>query len=295
MSPWQQLRRAVKPGFRRLLEILAAGPSRSIHVLTYHSVDDSGSLISVSEQELRGQLDWLRTRGFRGLRAAEFIDRRTTGRTTHTTKPEVFLTFDDGYENFLLQAAPLLREFGFPATVFIVPSLMGESPVWYERDAKLIAKLVKSFAPDATSAEQYQREMRSLENARLMSWDQARQLQQLGFDIGSHSNSHRFLTTLTDIELAAELKDSREAIRTRLGTVPDLFCYPYGDCDPRVAAAARQAGYRVGFSGDPEQPDGGDLETRRWSVAPRMTPRQFGYLVSRASDWEAAFRRRFSV
>lgn len=290
MSRWQQVRRAIKPAVRRIFEVLAAGPSRSAHVLTYHSIDNSGSLISVTEQEFRDQLNWLRTYGFRGLSAAEFISRRPD--KAASAKPEVFITFDDGYENFFRQAAPLLREFGYPATVFIVPSLLGELPTWYERDADSIAALVKTFAPDAASAERYQREMQPLENARLMNWEQAGQLVAWGFDIGSHSNSHRFLTTLNDSDLFAELRDSREAIRTRLGVVPDLICYPYGDCNERVAAAARQAGYRVGFNGDPEQPDRGDFEIRRWAVAPGMTPRAFGYLVSRASDWEAALRRR---
>jgi peptidoglycan/xylan/chitin deacetylase (PgdA/CDA1 family) len=292
MTLGRQLRRGLKSNARRVLQLLARGPSRRVRVLTYHSVDDSGSLISVTRDELRSHLSVLRDMGFRGLTAAQFVERKTSqGNAAKKNGPEVLLTFDDGYENFVLEAMPLLREFEFPATVFVVPTLMGQIAGWYKRDTAQIAKLMARVTHSAAAAERHLDEMRPLSSARLMTWEQAAEIVAAGFDVASHSNEHRFLTSLSDEQLVSDLSESRQSIQNALRVPAELICYPYGDCDSRVASIAAKVGYKIGFRVDPHS-DRDNMQLGRWSVGPRLTSAEFRYLVSRASDIEETLRRR---
>ena len=84
---------------RGVLGALLPQPPRHPRVLMYHSVDDSGSVLSVTRDQLRRHLQILRELGFRGLSLDEFCRRAVAG-TLVGTQPEVLLTFDDGYQNF---------------------------------------------------------------------------------------------------------------------------------------------------------------------------------------------------
>jgi len=77
----------------------------------------------------------------------------------------------------------------------------------------------------------------------LMSWEQLGQLASSGHEIGSHSQTHALLPGCDDARLTREVRDSRAQISQRLGVPVESFCYPNGDCDDRVVAAVRDAGY----------------------------------------------------
>jgi peptidoglycan/xylan/chitin deacetylase (PgdA/CDA1 family) len=62
--------------------------------------------------------------------------------------------------------------------------------------------------------------------------------------IGAHSRTHPEMTK-KGVSLGNEIDGSRADIQKNLGTTPDLFAYPYGDWDDRVAAAVRAAGFRA--------------------------------------------------
>ena len=141
------------------------------------------------------------------------------GRIALPDKPLV-LTFDDAYVDFLENAAPVLKAHGYPATIYAVSSLVGQSSSW---DA--------GIGPDP---------------APLMTASQLREVQDMGFAIGSHSSSHARLAQQTDDRIASELSDSKSALEDMLGRSVDHFCYPYGSHDLRCVEAAAQAGYRSG-------------------------------------------------
>ena len=77
---------------------------------------------------------------------------------------------------------------------------------------------------------------------RPLSWDVLSELVAAGWEIGSHSCTHRLLSDLSDAELAAELAESREAVAARIGSCRGIS-YPWGELNDRVVAAARRAGY----------------------------------------------------
>jgi peptidoglycan/xylan/chitin deacetylase (PgdA/CDA1 family) len=130
------------------------------------------------------------------------------------------LTFDDAYVDFLEFAAPLLLAHGYPATVYPVSGLIGTRSSW---DA--------STGPDP---------------APLMSAAQLREVQNLGFTIGSHSKSHLRLADQDDARIVDEVGASKAALEDLLGQRVEHFCYPYGSHDLRVVQAAAAAGYLTG-------------------------------------------------
>lgn len=76
-----------------------------------------------------------------------------------------------------------------------------------------------------------------------VTWEQARELDAGGVEIGSHTVSHPILTTTDDAQLEAELRGSRARLEEELGRAVKLFCYPNGACDARVRREAERAGY----------------------------------------------------
>jgi peptidoglycan/xylan/chitin deacetylase (PgdA/CDA1 family) len=76
-----------------------------------------------------------------------------------------------------------------------------------------------------------------------MTWAQCRELEAIGWEIGSHTVSHPRLTTLDDETLADELSRSKRECERAMGVECKTLAYPYGDEDLRVEAATAAAGY----------------------------------------------------
>jgi peptidoglycan/xylan/chitin deacetylase (PgdA/CDA1 family) len=119
----------------------------------------------------------------------------------------VVITFDDGWETQYAVAFPILRQLHFTATFFIFSQPIGVDPGY-------------------------------------MTWAQIKELQAGGMTIAAHSRTHPKLT-LPSVALAGEVAGSRGDLQRELGTVPDIFAYPYGIWDDRVASAVRAAGFQA--------------------------------------------------
>ena len=119
----------------------------------------------------------------------------------------VVITFDDGWQNQYEDAFQVLKQYHFTATFFVYTSAIGNGPGF-------------------------------------MTWDELRQMENAGMTIGAHSRTHPEMTK-KGVSLAKEIDGSREDIQKNLGTTPDLFAYPYGDWNDRVASAVRAAGFRA--------------------------------------------------
>lgn len=195
-------------------------------IVAYHAVSTSWrSALAIPNEVLRLQLSLLHRRGYVGLTAAEAERRRAAG-----TLPDrsVVVTFDDGFRS-VLRARPILEEFGFPGTVFVVTGFVEseESLSWPGLDQMV------------GSAED--------EELRPLTWGQLEDLRAANWEIGSHTVTHRLSTDLSDASLEHELRESRSMLVRRLGSA-DTLAYPYGRADARVAAAAEQAGYEAAFT-----------------------------------------------
>lgn len=182
-------------------------------VLMYHAiarVSDDPSNICVSPERFEAQMLHLKRRGLRGASMNELVQAVRRG----GVRGLVGLTFDDGYENFLHTALPVLERFGFSATVFVVTGMLGEENSW-----------------DSTP------------RMRLLEEDSVREVSERGMEVGSHGMSHVRLCGLELEPLKQEVSGSRRILREVLGEAIEGFCYPYGSLDGRVVQAVRQAGY----------------------------------------------------
>ena len=129
----------------------------------------------------------------------------------------VVLTFDDGYRSFFTDAVPLLREYGFPAIVYVLAARAGDAADWYAVDGQPTPPL--------------------------MQWSEVRQLPALGIEVGSHGLQHTRLAGLGAGILRAELAGSRKLIEDQLGLAVPHFCYPFGSVDQAAIDACAAAGY----------------------------------------------------
>ncbi len=98
------------------------GTTRPLTILTYHSLDSSGSIVSVSPRRFADHVASLVDLGYRGVSLGEAVAHR--GATGWWPERAVVLTFDDGYASFYENAYPLLRHVGLTATVFVVTGHM---------------------------------------------------------------------------------------------------------------------------------------------------------------------------
>lgn len=173
----------------------------SLLILTYHSLDASGSVISVRPELFAEQMACLDRMGYQGVSlAAALGELRERGRWP---QHKVVLTFDDGYSNLHQHAQPALARHGFSATVYLVTDHVGRRNDW-------------GLAP------------RALGEQNILAWEQVNELSQSGWEIGAHTRSHPDLRVLPRPEVEREIVSSRDAIEDRLGRPVESFAYPFG-------------------------------------------------------------------
>jgi peptidoglycan/xylan/chitin deacetylase (PgdA/CDA1 family) len=194
-----------------------------IPVLLYHIVDDDNpSNIAITVSQFKQHLAVISDLGYRTATLDEFIASLNNHRLTD--QRSVLLTFDDGYEVVLTKAATEMLRFGFHATVFLVAGYMGEIN-WWNRKAKYLQ--------------------------RHLSWEQARELLEMGWDLGAHTMEHQSLVKLAPDTIEQEMVSSKTAIEHELGIAVSSFAYPYGDVNDLVEEIASRH-FEVAFATDEE-------------------------------------------
>ncbi|MBL0169328.1 MAG: polysaccharide deacetylase family protein [Gemmatimonadaceae bacterium] len=182
-------------------------------VLTYHSIDETGSPISIAPEAFQRHVAWLTGGSVRVQSLSALLADSENGHH----EPAVALTFDDGIANFAEYAAPVLRDHDLPATLFVVADHVGRDNRW--------GGTSQAGIPDLP----------------LLDWDALERLAKAGVAIGAHTRTHPRLTRLSATAVEDELLTATDEIAARLGARPDSFAYPYGDCNDAVASVARTA------------------------------------------------------
>jgi peptidoglycan/xylan/chitin deacetylase (PgdA/CDA1 family) len=193
-------------------------------ILMYHSVSAppvDPYQLCVSPARLAQQFRALARRGLRGVTVGGLLTATAGGGGGAL----VGLSFDDGYADFSTAAAPLLEQFGFTASVYVVAGSLGSLSSW---DADF--------------------------RRPLLTVPQLQDLHRRGFEIGSHAVRHRRLSRLPAAELRAELLDSRHGLERILDAPVHGLAYPYGDAGQAVQEAAAAAGYRYACLAEPTRP-----------------------------------------
>jgi peptidoglycan/xylan/chitin deacetylase (PgdA/CDA1 family) len=179
-------------------------------ILTYHSIDDSGSAISTDAATFRRHVEWIVARGVRVVPPVE-LARAPAGTDA------LALTFDDGFRNFASAAWPLLRAHGLSATLYVASGWVGRTNGWGRWAGVNVPELP------------------------LLTWDELGRMAEEGLQLGAHSRTHPDLRRVEEGRLADEVVGSAEEIRERTGVRPETFAYPYGEHDARVLPVVRTA------------------------------------------------------
>lgn len=219
-------------------------------VLTYHNIDTPPrdaklKTLYVKPSKFKRQLSFLKKFGY------------TTPDLDNITfeKREVLLTFDDGYKDFLENALPVIKQFGFRAVVFVVVDLAGTYNQWDWQKLNI--------------------------KKPLMDWQDIEYILKQGVEIGSHTLTHPFLTKIDLKDAQREIEFSKKKLEDRLGVEIRSFCYPYGDYNQTVRDMVEKAGYRYAFTTKHGSFKIGDdpLQVNRLTIFGNMTLLEFGLRV----------------
>lgn len=272
----------------------------ALRILAYHGVDaraerpENFDGFQVHPETFRRQLDRI-GRLFRVVRLSDALQRGSW--------PEraLAITFDDGYLNNIETAAPILEEFGMPATFFVTTGFLDGrcAPWWYvlrawacerkESPARIAA--MEAEWKDLSNAEREARQA-SLGPSTgplpypLMKWSDARRLAERGFEVAPHTVTHINLNRESSDVIRSEIGESTRTVAEQTGTRPVAFSYPYGrpqDISEDAIAAVRAAGClgavttAEGLNG----PGGDPFRLFRLNVTDNHSGPAFDWLVSR--------------
>jgi peptidoglycan/xylan/chitin deacetylase (PgdA/CDA1 family) len=186
-------------------------------IFTYHSLDDSGSAVSVPPAVFRQHVRWMTQSGVRILPLDDLVRLERDD-----PAPAIAITFDDGFQNFAEGAAEL-RQARLPVTLFVVTGHVGGTNAWGGRAEPGIPTLP------------------------LLRWTDLERLAADGVRIGAHTRTHAKLTSLPMAAIEAEMDACLQDLQTHLGVRAACFAYPYGAVDERVAAVAASR-FRAAFT-----------------------------------------------
>ena len=185
-----------------------------VSVLMYHMIGDIQNNAAVmTEANLRLQMNYLRDHGYHPITMQELYDYITKGAPL-PEKP-VCITFDDGYLDSYTIVYPLMKEYGFPWTLFLITDDVGKP---YNR----------------------------------MTWDQLKEMAASHtVTIANHTLSHPNLHNLaTAKEKEKEIVEANEALKYHLGIDNAWLAYPYGDYDDQVVEICKKAGIKMAVTTD---------------------------------------------
>ena len=164
-------------------------------VITFHNIDNDGSVISFPREAFRDFIGSLARSSMACLDLDSILDPKITD--------GVALTFDDGMRSVYQNALPILKEYAVPAHLFLTSSVIGKSNGW------------PGNPPEAPRYE-------------MMDWDQIEACHSAGIRIDAHTDTHPDMRRLDDAGLDRECDVTDSLIEQRLGRRPKYFAYPYG-------------------------------------------------------------------
>jgi peptidoglycan/xylan/chitin deacetylase (PgdA/CDA1 family) len=180
-------------------------PNYSTPILMYHSLNASkvGHYAAVEPSTFYEQIKFIKENGYKVIPLSEYC--RLLREGEKPPRHTVVITFDDGYKDNLY-AVEVLRQFGFPATIFLIPAKMG-------KEEYLSVKEVRNF----------------LNNSKIR--------------VGSHTLTHAYLPDTGTEQLKEEIHASKHKLQKLFKQEVETIAYPIGGFDRRVPKEVEAAGY----------------------------------------------------
>jgi peptidoglycan/xylan/chitin deacetylase (PgdA/CDA1 family) len=186
--------------------------TRAVPILMYHRINVVSSTTPATSRRLTvhpavfaRQMRWLKRHGYHAITQRRLFDALMCGRPL--PRRPILITFDDGYRDNYVNASPVIARLDMRATAYVISGRISNGD--------------RSF----------------------LTWPQLRRLERRGVEIGSHTVSHRSLTSLSTTQARAELVRSRRVLERRLGHRVPWLAYPFGAYNGRIESLARRAGY----------------------------------------------------
>jgi peptidoglycan/xylan/chitin deacetylase (PgdA/CDA1 family) len=198
---------------------LKSGGYQTVPVLSYYGLSENKpSQIAITRDDFKAQMKYLKDNGYHVITLDQllgFLDYRE-----QIPEKSVAITFDDGWVSTYDIAFPILKEYGFPATIFIYTDFVG--------------------------------------GGKALSWKHIKELSEAGFDIQCQTKTHRNLAVLKNREsfkqyfnsLEMEIKYPKKLIEKKLNKKCNCLAYPYGETSNLVIALLKKHGYRAAFTID---------------------------------------------
>jgi peptidoglycan/xylan/chitin deacetylase (PgdA/CDA1 family) len=196
---------------------LKANGYQTVPILVYFGFSESktGELV-VSEKAFKEQMRFLKENGYRVITLDQLLD--FLDFKGQIPEKSVVITFDDGWRSLYDFAFPILRDYGFPATLFVYTDFIG--------------------------------------GKKALSWEQIEVLAANGIDIQSKTQTHRNVARLEKEEsfrayfqsLESEISRSKKIIEQKLKKQCKYLAYPYGETNTLVVELLKKYGYRAAFT-----------------------------------------------
>jgi peptidoglycan/xylan/chitin deacetylase (PgdA/CDA1 family) len=188
--------------------------SAVVSILGYHDFRErGGSPMIIAANKFRDQMKAIKDSGIPVISLSDVLAWRKGQK--NIPEEALVITMDDGWEGVHTYAYPVLKEYGFPFTIYL-----------YKKYVNI--------------------------GGRSLSWEQIREMMKNGCEIGSHSVSHESLRPKKSrseadqqLWLLGELKDSKEFLEKSLGISCTSFAYPFGIFDDSTTDTALQVGYET--------------------------------------------------
>jgi len=210
----------------QISRIADRGTLQGVPILMYHSIKEQvGTTQPYYETNTAPEIftihmEFLSGKGYSAVSLEDALQSLSSGEDV--TKC-VVITFDDGFRDFYLAAYPILRKFGFVATVFLATGLINDQRLQWK-------------------------------SADLMTWSEVRELQSCGIRFGSHTVNHPELEKLGEKQIGREVGQSKQTLEDKLGLPIKSFAYPYAFPEHnrgftrRLAEILESYGYENGVS-----------------------------------------------
>ena len=202
----------VLPLLLLLVGVVLMYSSPGVPVLNYHQVEQkNGNPLTLWPDQFEAPMAYLADEGYTTITIDEMMDALEHG-TPLPEKP-VIITFDDGYADNYEYAYPILKKYGFKATIFLIYDFTNAYPNY-------------------------------------LTWEQIDEMKQSGLiRFESHTMTHANLAELDSAdELRHEIADSHDLLSEKIGYDMHYIAYPGGRVNPEIEEITRAAGYRGGFT-----------------------------------------------
>jgi len=242
----QHVKNTVYLGIATIGRLRRSAPD-GLRVLLYHKVNDlDGNPGSVSTRLFAEHMSMVAAEGYQPVSLDDVLDH--LGRGAPLPSRATLITFDDGYRDNLVGAAPILARHGYPAVLFVSVGNIG-SEIPFPHDERLPVR-----------------------NPTL-DWEGIAEIERQGVRVESHGITHVSLARLSDATAERELVTSKRVLEEHLGRPVRAYAYVKGgstDFAERHQAMLRRAGYEAAFTTvtGSNRPHADPLALRRYNVEP---------------------------